>query len=138
MAMISAKSGAASVTAITLLALSMLIPAASGATSGYLTTGVTQSAIKQATINNYKGVLVNYTSTYSTPLGAFVYLDVVNSAGQTVSWSVGYCSFGAGQKVQCFVTISPTVQTGNYTAWVFATTNSSIPISTFNSVKVTI
>ena len=121
-----------------LLAASTAMPMANGATGPYLTIGIAQSAIKQTTINGYNGVLVNYTSTYSSPIGAFVYLDLASSAGQTVYWNVGACNFAPGQKAQCFVVIASTVPKGIYSASVFATTNSSIPISATASLQVTL
>ena len=124
--------------AIGVLALSLAMPVANGASPSYLTTALTQSAIRQATISGYNGVIVNYTNTYSSSFGAFVYLDLVNSAGQAIYWNVGYCSFSAHQEALCFVLISSAVPKGNYTAWVFATTNSSIPVSLPGSLKVTI
>jgi hypothetical protein len=123
---------------ISLLATSFFAPIASGATNSYLTTGVTQSGIEQKTINVSNGVLVNYTSTYSSSLVAFVYLDLTNSAGQTIYWDVASCTFAANQKVQCFVVIAATVPKGNYSASVFAATTSSVPLSTTSSVQVTI
>jgi len=121
-----------------ILALSTAVPAVNGATNPYLTVGIIQSAIKQSTVNGIAGVLVNYTSSYSTSIGTFVYLDLANSAGQTVYWNVGTCAFTADQKVQCFVPIASTVAKGNYTASVFVTTNSNIPISRTTSLQVTL
>ena len=121
-----------------LLALSMVVPAASGVSPTYLTTGITQSSIKQTVIGTYDGVLVGYTNTYSSSFGAFVYLDLVNAAGQTTYWNLGSCSFAAHQTVQCFVTISPSVPKGTYTALVFATTETSVPVSASGSLKVTV
>ena len=72
-----------------LLMLSMAVPVANGVSTSYLTTGLVQSNIKQPAIRGYDGVLVNYTHTYSSAFGAFGYLDLVNSAGQTVYWNVG-------------------------------------------------
>jgi hypothetical protein len=123
---------------ISLLAISFTVPTASGATNSYLTTSVSQSGIEQKTINISNGVLVNYTSTYSSSLVAFVYLDLANSAGQTIYWNVASCTFAANQMVQCFVIIASTVPKGIYTASVFATTTSSVPLSTTSSVQVTI
>ena len=57
---------------------------------------------------------------------------------QTVYWNVGYCAFAPAQPVQCFVNIPSSVPPGNYTALIFATTNSSIPISTSTSLRVSL
>ena len=121
-----------------LLMLSMVMPVASGASTSYLTTGLVQSNIKQTAISGYDGVLVNYTNTYSSSFGAFVYLDLVNSAGQTVYWNVGGCSFSARQTASCFVVISSAVPKGVYTAQVFAATSTDVPVSASGSLKVTV
>ena len=121
-----------------LLALSMVMPVANGVSATYLTTGIAQSSIKQAVINNYNGVLVGYTNTYTSSFSAFVYLDLVNSAGQTIYLNVGSCSFAPSQTVPCFVAISPSVPKGTYTAQVFATTVTSVPVSIPGSLKVTV
>jgi len=120
-----------------LLALSTAVPANAVATT-YLTGGITQSAIKQSIVNGFGGVLVNYTSTFSSSIATFVYLDLTNSGGQTVYWNLGTCAFAANQSVQCFVPIASTVGKGSYTAYVFVTTNSSIPISMTSSLQVTL
>ena len=113
-------------------------PIALGSTTTYLTSTLAPAGAGQATINGYNGVLANYTSSASTRMGGFVYLDLANSANQTVYWNVAYCSFAGSQNTQCFVVISSTVPKGNYTASVFAATNSSIPISTTSSFSVKI
>ena len=121
-----------------LLTISAAVPVASGVASSYLTIGIAPSADKQATVGQVNGVLVNYTSSYSKPIGTFVYMDLANSAGQTVYWNVATCAFAANQKVQCFVPIASSVAKGIYNATVFLTTNSSIPISTTTFLQVTI
>ena len=113
------------------------VPPVGAASPTYLTTGIVQSGVKQTIIGNYQGVLVNYTNTQPTSVSAFVYLDLVNSAGQTVYWNLGTCTFGASQKVKCFIAISGTISRGTYTAWVFATTDTEVPVSTSTSVRVT-
>jgi hypothetical protein len=115
-----------------------LVPSINATSSTYLTTGITQSGMKQASISGYNGVLVNYTNTYPSSFGAFVYLDLTNAAGQTVYWYLTYFPFAAGQMGQPFVQISASVPAGNYTAWVFVATTSGIPVSTLSSVKVTL
>ena len=81
----------------------MMMPAANGASAAYLTTGITQSSIKQTVIGTYDGVLVSYTNTYSSSFGALVYLDLINPAGQTIYLNAGSCSFAPHQTVPCFV-----------------------------------
>lgn len=125
--------------AFSMVMLSAMAPAWPYASpSSYLTTGVTQSGIKQTIIGGYTGVLVNYTNSYSSSFSGFVYLDVVNSAGQTVYWNLTSCPFNAAQKAQCFVAISPSPAAGNYTASVFATTTSSVPVSASSPMKLTL
>lgn len=121
--------------ALGLVGLSAVAPATSQ-TATYMTTGLVQSGIKQSTIGGYNGVLVNYTSSYSSSFTALVYMDVINSLGQSVSWSVVTCSFSANQKVACFVVASSAIPTGMYTANVFATTSSSVPVSVTSSLPV--
>jgi hypothetical protein len=93
--------------------------------------------MKETTIGQYTGVLVNYTNGFSTQFNSFVYMDLVNQAGQTVYWSVSTCSFSAGKGAQCFVAFS-SAPSGNYTADLFATSESSVPVSTTSSLAVTI
>ena len=123
---------------LALLALTTTAHNAAGASSGYLTTTVSHSGIRQTTISGYNGVLVNFTNTLPTAMTAFAYIDLANSAGQTVYWNVGSCSLTPSHVTQCFVSISPAVPAGNYTASVFATTGTGIPVSTVTSVKVTV
>ena len=123
-----------------LLAVGMMLlsaaPLGSSATGANLTNGISQSGMKLATIDTYQGVVVNYTSTYSTSFYSFVYLTLVNHAGQVVYWNVASCSFSAAQEVQCFVSISPAVPSGTYTAMVFATTGTRVPVSVVSSLTV--
>ena len=116
----------------------MVMPAANGVSNAYLTTGVTQSSLKQTVIGTYDGVLVSYTNTYSSSFSAFVYLDLINPAGQTIYLNVGSCSFAAHQTLPCFAAISPSVPKGTYTALLFATTDTSVPVSATGSLKVTV
>lgn len=123
------------------LAVLMLLPTAplgSAASPAYLTNGVSQSGMKLVTIDSHQGVLANYTSTYSGSFDGFVYLALTNTAGQTAYWNVASCSFNGNQTVQCFVTISPTVPSGTYTAWVFVTTAAKVPVSLESSLNVTL
>jgi hypothetical protein len=106
------------------------------ATPNYPNTAVTQSGLKQVTINGYKGVLVNYTSSLSSSFAGIVYMDLFNSVGQVVYWNLGSCSFSQNTLVKCFVSISPSVASGSYTAAIFAVTSTGIALSSTNSVKV--
>ena len=126
------------VLAVTLVLLSAILPVAGLSTASYLTTGIKQSGMKQATIHGYSGILVNYTSSYSSSFTAFLYVNVVNSAGQTVYWNIASCSFNPNQMVPCFVTLSSSVPAGTYTARVFATSTSNVPVSVTSSLSVTL
>ena len=121
-----------------LIVISGMVPVVAGASTSYLTTGIVQSGIKQVALNGYNGVLVNYTNTYASPMDAFVYLNLVTSAGQVIYWNLGGCTFAAHQKVPCFVVVASTVPKGVYTASVFVTTNTSVPISTTSTMQVTL
>ncbi len=123
---------------LAVLALMLLptVPLGSAAAPAYLTNSVSQSGMKLVTINNYQGVIVNYTSAYSGSFNAFVYLVLANHSGQVVYWNVASCSFTGSQKVQCFVTISPAVPSGAYAAKVFATTDTHVPLSEVSSLTV--
>ncbi len=123
--------------AVCLLLVSMA-PLSSAAAPDYLTNAISQSGMKQVTIGSYQGVMVNYTSTYATSFTSFVYLGLTNHAGQVVYWNVASCSFSAGQEVQCFVAVSPTVPSGAYTATVFTTTATDVPVSLVGSLNVTL
>ena len=92
--------------------------------------------MKLVTINNYQGVIVNYTSTYPGSFNGFVYLALANRAGQTAYWNVASCSFSGNQTVQCYVSISPLVPSGTYTARVFVTTAVRVPVSSVSSLVV--
>ena len=120
------------------LTLFSAVPLSGATTPVYLTSAVSQSGMKLVTINNYQGLIVNYTSTYAGSFNGFVYLALTNHAGQTSYWNVASCSFSGKQEVQCFVAISPTVPTGTYTARVFVTTAALIPVSSTSSLAVTL
>jgi hypothetical protein len=124
------------VTTCLLLSLTV-VPVGYAAGLTYPTSAITQSGMKETTIGQYTGVLVNYTNGLSTQFNSFVYMDLVNQAGQTVYWSVSTCSFSAGKEAQCFVAFS-LAPSGNYTADLFATSESSVPVSTTSSLAVTI
>ncbi|MDG7013432.1 MAG: hypothetical protein JRN11_03025 [Nitrososphaerota archaeon] len=124
--------------ALVVLMLLPVAPPGSAASPAYFTNGVSQSGMKLVTIDGYQGVLANYTSTYSGSFYGFVYLALTNTAGQTAYWNVASCSFTGSQTVQCFVTISPTVPPGTYTASVFVTTAARVPVSLASSLNVTL
>ena len=92
--------------------------------------------MKQASIRGFSGVLVNYTNGFPASFTALVYLDLVNSEGQTAGVSLGTCGFQGNQTVSCFVTLPISVPTGNYTAWIFATSLANVPVSIESSIRV--
>jgi hypothetical protein len=97
------------------------------------------SGIKQTTINGYTGFLVNYTSSFTPPFTAFVYLVVNNAAGQTVYVSFGTFEFtGNATQVQGFIGVSTPLQPGTYTANIFATTSTRISVSATSSLPLTV
>ncbi len=128
---------ALSLAACTTLVL-LVVPAALAATPAYPATAVTATGIVQTKLSGYQGVLVNYSSTFSTSFSGFVYMDLTNTAGQTVVWNVAYCGFSASAKAQCFVSIPTSTATGTYTALVFVTTSTGVAVSSTSSVKVTV
>lgn len=107
----------------------------------YPTTSLRATAVTQANISGYQGALVNYSSSLSSTFSAFVYLEVADHAGHAVYINFATVKFVNGSFtnwVQGFVGITPPLPKGNYTALVFATTNSSIPLSTTTSLKLTL
>lgn len=113
------------------------VPVIHAATPQYLTTNVTDSGLRLATIDGYSGALANLTNTTPASLQAFIYMDLTNHAGQTVYWNFGACTLDSAQMVQCFVPFVTSL-TGNYTVTVFATTDTNVPISTSSSYQVSL
>ena len=124
--------------AIALLAFSTAGPIATSATSTYLTNGIILSGMKQSSIGGYEGVIANYSNHFSSQMNTVVYLDLINSAGQTVYWNRSTCYFGANQEAQCYVLISSAVPKGVYAAYMFITTPSNVPISVTKGIQVII
>ena len=115
------------------------VPAMAAAqTTKYLTTDLTVGEISWTQLRSYTGVLVNYTSAFPTAITAIVYASVLNTSGQTVAVSVGTCNFGGNQSASCFVAFLSTFPTGTWKVDVFATTTSSVPISTTSSIEFTV
>ena len=115
-----------------------VVPAVAAAAPTYPTTGVARNSIAQTRIGGYQGVLVNYTSTFTSSFDAFVYMDLTNAAGQTVGWNVGYCNFAPSASAKCFVAVPITLASGTYTAHVFAATSTGVAVSVESTVTVTI
>ena len=84
------------------------------------------------------GVTINYTSTYTSPFVAMVYLDVVNSAGQTVGVSIGSVNFSTNETIAAFVAFPSSGLNGTFTAKVFAVSNTGVPVSVTSSMNVTL
>ncbi len=124
------------VLALGLIVLSGALPALAQSTPTFATTSLSQSGIKQANIGGYLGVQVNYTSHLSSPLLAFVYLNLVNPSGQTVYVGIGSCNLTPSQSSQCFVALSPSLPAATYTAHVFAVTTDNVPVSTTGTLQV--
>ncbi len=118
-----------------LMLLAAVVPAYA---SPFLTTSVTQTAISQANLSGYPGVLVTYNDTSTTSFTGFVYLVLLNSTGQTVYLSIGTCNLVYNQNRSCFVGVSSTVPSGVYTAKVFATMTENVPVSTTGSIQITV
>lgn len=116
--------------------VALMTPVASAsAPSSYLTTGFVGYGAAKTTIAGFTGVVINYNNTYSVSFSAFVYLVLVNSAGQTVYWTAAGCSVPGNSPGQCFVPIYGALS-GTYTANLFATTNFGVPISVVDTLTV--
>ncbi len=122
---------------LTLLLVLMTPIASASAPTSFLTTGFTGSHSGEVTAQGVKGVNVTYTNNFHVSMLAFVYVDLTNSAGQTVFVQATGTLFSAGGSASAFigfVGISP----GTYTASLFVTTSSGVPISTVTTVQVTL
>lgn len=104
----------------------------------FLTTDLVGSGAIQTTIGGFPGVRVNYTNTYSVGISVFVLLDLTNSAGQTVFVAVTYLPLGANSTGTAFIPIAGAraPAAGTYTAFIFATTDESVPVSGTTTLKV--
>jgi hypothetical protein len=122
--------------AVGVLVFTVALPAVSQGAPAYATNSLVVSGIRETTVGGFNGVVVNYTSTFASSFTAFVYLDLTNSLGQSVSVNLGFCSFSASQEVGCFVALGTNVPTGVYTAHVFATTTGNVPVSLTRPIQV--
>lgn len=120
------------------LTFAFVAPSALAATAAYPTSAITKLASVQTQVGGFQGVLMNYTSSFSSSFEGFVYMDLTNGAGETVAWNLGSCSFSPGTTNQCFVPVPLSVTSGTYTASVFVVTSTGIPVSTTASLKVTL
>lgn len=127
-----------------ILSLSMfLLPMAAMAASAvtppaYSVSSLSQTGIKHTSIGGYSVVKVNYTSSFTAHFVSLVYLDLTNKAGQTVYVSIVSGNFSASGKLSFFLPLSSTLAAGNYTAKVFATSTSNVPVSTTGTLKFTV
>lgn len=126
------------VLALSLSLLALTMPSMSQTAPQYLVTSITSNGVKQTVLGGYGGLFVNYTNTHDAPITALVYMDVSNSVGQVVALTVGTCYFGANETIGCFVVFPVSVPSGAYSAEVFATTTSGVPISTTQITPVAI
>lgn len=109
--------------------------ASAAAPSSYLTTGLVGSGAAKTMIGGYTGVTITYNNTYSVPILAFVYLNLVNSAGQTAYVQLSSGNISSHNTIQFFLPISGPAA-GTYTAKLFATTSFGVPISTVDTLSV--
>jgi hypothetical protein len=121
---------------VPLIAALLIVPVSSAtAPSSYLTNALAPSGAQKTTIASFTGVAITYNNTESSPLFVFVYLDLENSAGQTVYvWPVSG-NISSHGTVTFFIPISGPAS-GNYSATLFATTSSGVPVS--SSVTITV
>jgi hypothetical protein len=121
--------------AVGILILAGAVPAFA---TGYLTTTVMPTGLKQTTLSGYDLVRANYTDSSSTSFTGFIYLDLFNSTGRSIFVSIGSCAFVPSQGSTCYVALPLSISPGAYTAKVFATTTENVPISTASSLEVTL
>ena len=110
-------------------------PVSNAAAQTFSTSGFASLHATETTQQGTEGVLVNYNNTMSSAVVAFVYLDLTNSAGQTVFVQASGGSFAAGENKTIFFGLTG-VQSGTYVASVFVVTSAFVPVSTATSVQV--
>lgn len=121
---------------LALIATLVIVPVSSAtAPSSYLTNALAPSGAQKTTIGPFTGVTITYNNTDSSPLFVFVYLDLVNSAGQTVYVQASSGNISSHGTVQFFLPISGPAS-GTYLATLFATTNSGVPVSNGDTISV--
>jgi hypothetical protein len=115
--------------------LMFLAPQSDAVAATYSTRGFVALGVAETTQLGTKSVVVNYTNTLSIAVSAFIYIYLTNSAGQTINIQLSGTHFSAGQNRTLFfglVGVAP----GTYTASLFATTNSLVPVSPVTTIKV--
>jgi hypothetical protein len=118
------------------LSLLLLVPTSTAtAPSSFFTDGLQGSGVAQATLGGFSGIAINYNDTYSSPIAVFVYVDLTNSAGQTVFVWNTYGNISSHKILSFYIPIFG-VPPGTYSAAVFALTNSRVPTSGVTHVQV--
>jgi hypothetical protein len=95
------------------------------------------SGVSQTACGGVPGVTITYTSSMTAPLTSNIFISLVNSAGQVVYGPTFIqTSFSQGQnETFCFGLTG--VTSGNYTAFVFATSSQYVVVSTTSTTEVT-
>ena len=115
--------------------LMFLAPQSHAVAATYSTKGFVATGAEESTQLGTTGVVVNYSNTMSIPISAIVFLYLTNSAGQTVGIQFFASSFPAGGNGTIFLGLAG-VTPGTYTASLFATTSSLVPVSPVTTLKV--
>jgi hypothetical protein len=119
------------------MALALMPAAVASGPSSYLTTAFRPLSATVATEGGFKGALVGYVNTLTVAQTAYVYLDLTNSKGQTVLWTLNFRTFQAAENATLFFGFV-TLPSGTYTASVFVTTPASVPLSPTTSFQVSL
>ena len=126
---------------IVISALSVLLlvtPVSVAATpSQFLTTIMVPIAAGETVQQGHTGVSITLNNTFRSPIFVFVYLNLANALGQTVSVQVVLASISGYQSATFFFGL-PNFAPGTYSATLFAVTTNGVPISNSTTVRVTI
>ena len=115
--------------------LMFLAPQSHAVAASYTTKGFVATGAAETTQLGTEGVVVNYSNTMTIAVSAVVFLYLSNSAGQTISIQFFASSFSAGGNGTIFLGVAG-VMPGTYTASLFATTSSLVPVSPVTTLKV--
>jgi hypothetical protein len=110
----------------------------SGSSQAVLTTALTAGTPYQTTLEGFSGVAVIYTDTGNSPLTAFLYGDVHNSAGATVGVVTTSVATSPGVGATAFLALPQGLPSGTYTINIVAVTSTDIPVSTSQVATVTL
>lgn len=106
-----------------------------GAPSGVGTTTLTPSgSAAESLVNGQATVAQTFTNTASGPLSVYMWVSVMNTAGQTVGVFLGSATIGAGSSASIGAALF-NLPSGTYTAQVFVTTTSGIVVSTTSTTS---